>query len=96
MKVSMSVIKCFSLLVASNQSDRCNELKNKLRDSLLVKDETTGLSKVYLHKFGLQSHREGHIRTGQEVAGVVFPMLKGIPDIFFGSDKQNQNPKEIS
>ncbi len=95
--MSLSLVKCFSLLVASGNSEKCNDLHDKVRNSLLMKEENTGLSKAFLFKYGLKSHREAHIQTGKEVAALAFPMIHGIPEIFFGPDRNGKrSAKETS
>lgn len=81
----ISVVKFFSLLVASGHGDRCNEMCSKLQ-YLLDVDAETGMRKVYLHKYGKKSYPEAFTRISKEVGKIMQPLTAGIPDIFFTSD----------
>lgn len=94
--MALSLVKSFSILVASGNGQRCNGLRAALRSHLISEDET-GFSKVFLHKNGrdLEQHRQDYVRISKEVGGIVRSALEGVPSYFFGSD-QRFNPVEVN
>lgn len=84
----MTVIKCFSLFVASGNSHRCNEMRDMLRNNLMLVDTKTGRLKVDIYKNGKNdpSLKESHNKICREVGMLVTPMIQGIPHSFFGPD----------
>ena len=82
----LSVIKCMTILVASGNGIRCNDLKEVLRNHLLTRDEETGEMKVLVHKFGRYDFKEDHERICREVGSIIFPIMKGINKHFYCSD----------
>lgn len=86
--MALSIIKTFSILVASGNGQKCNSLKSKLHHEILATDDETGMSKLYLHKFcrkapGMAEH---HRRIALEVGDIVKEALDGVPGYFYGPD----------
>lgn len=88
--MALSIVKSFSIMVASGQGQRCNNLRSALRSCLIVNDEITGLSKIFLHKNCKKDpkYKDDCFRVSKEVGRVVQDNLAGIPAYFYGPDKQ--------
>lgn len=80
----MTVVKCFTVLVASGNGEKCIELRNALRDQLLVNDET-GESKLNIHKFG-KLNNPAYKRVCAEVAKRISPFFTDVNKYFFCSE----------
>lgn len=91
--MKMSIIKCLSLFVASGNGARCNQMRTVLRDTMMVKDLRTGLSKTHLHKHCKADprYKEDHYRVGREIGRLVSTMLVGIDDSFYSPDENVPN-----
>lgn len=86
----LSLIKCFSILVVSGNGARCNEMRQKLHDTLFQVDAETGMSKLFLHKWGREEHKDHFFRVGREVYRAITPLLSDVKPIFFGQDRESQ------
>lgn len=86
----MSITKCFSILVASGNGQRCNELRDSLRANLYEIDPETNKFRIAIWKYGKDSDPEAYLRISKGVAGVVGPLLKDIDDHFFSIDNPTQ------
>lgn len=80
---SLSVIKCFSILVAAGKGHRCNQLKNILSDTLLQQEQTTGLSKGWIFKYGRNEHPDLHLKFRQEIAQECNDLYLDVPSYVF-------------
>ena len=78
----LTLVKCLSVLVASGHGERCNEMRARLKDILLLKDSKTGISKWRIHKFGKEdeSIKYDYYRVGSEVYKNIVPLLRDIPE----------------
>jgi len=87
--MNMSIIKVLSLFVASGNGDRCNQMRAALRHHLMVPDQKTGLTKIYLHKNCKTDpkYKDDHYRVGREIAKIISPLLNGIPAHFYSQDE---------
>lgn len=86
--MGLSIVKSFSILVASGNSQKCNTMRAALHTNLIAADESTGMSKVFLHKNGKRDpqYKEDYVRISKEVGTIVRGILDGIPDYFYGAD----------
>ena len=82
----LDITKCFSILIASGNGDRCNSLKSALHNELYTTDPLTNKFKVVIMKHGKHSMPEDHKRIAKSVSGIVSPFFKDIPDFFFSID----------
>lgn len=87
--MKLSIIKCLSIFVVSDNSEKCNQMRSALHSNMISPDFITGLSKVHLHKNCKYdpSLKDHHQRISREVAKLVIPFMKGIPMHFYGPDK---------
>lgn len=83
--MKISLVKCLSILVASGNGSKCNDVCAELRSNMISRDQETGLSKVELFKS--KSGSEASARIRKEVARIVLPKLNGINDHYWGPDK---------
>lgn len=88
--MALSIVKSFSIMVASGNGDRCNTMRAALRNCLVTPDEETGLSKIFLHKNCKKDpkYKDDCHRVALEVGQVVQEVLTGIPAYFYGADKK--------
>ena len=89
--MSLSVVKVFSILVASGNGRKCNSLRAALNDHLFDQDEQTGVSKVFLHKTKDPKYLEDNVRIRGELSHVVAPSLLGISKHFYGPDQKKKD-----
>ena len=89
----MSITKCFSILVASGNGQRCNDLRDVLRDVLYEVDSDTNKFKISIWKYGKSSEPEAYARISKEVARVVGPLFRDIDDHFFSIDNPIRHQK---
>ena len=82
-----SIVHCFSVLVASGNGQRCDDLKRVLRDNLYEVDSVTDKHKVTIWKFGRRSDPEAYKRISIEIAVAVEYLFKDIDDYFISVDK---------
>lgn len=89
--MNMSIIKSFSLFVASGNGDRCNTMISILRHNMIAIDQKTGLSVVHLHKNCKDDpkYKEDHVRISRNLGKLVVPMLRDIPEEFYTSGELN-------
>lgn len=81
-----SIVHCFSVLVASGNGQRCNDLKEVLRENLYEIDPLTAKYKVAVWKFGRQSEPEAYRRISKEVAVAVQHLFMDVDDHFVSVD----------
>ena len=86
----MSITKCFSVLVASGNGQRCNDLRDSLREHLYEVDPKTGKFRVAIWKYGKKSEPEAYVRISKDVALVIGPLFNDISDHFFSIDNPVQ------
>jgi hypothetical protein len=88
--MGLSIIKSFSILVASGNGQKCNQMRSVLKECLLMEDSETGLSKIFLHKNCKKDPllSEHCLRVSKEVGKVVKEVLLDIPDHFYGPDQK--------
>lgn len=88
--MGLSIVKSFSILVASGNGHKCNGMRSALQSNLIALDEQTGLSKVFLHKQGSKNtkYKEDCDRVSREVGQIVQEALTGVSAYFYGSDKK--------
>lgn len=79
----MTLIECFSVLVASGNGQRCNKLREVVREHLLTEDEVTGEIKVRIFKFGRTSHPDLHSKIASELARKVSVIYTDINGSYF-------------
>lgn len=85
----MSIIKCYSVLVASGKGSRCNDLRKVLRDNLYTIDKSTNKFKIAIWKYSKNSEPDAHARIAKGVAIAIEPLFADIEEHFFSID----NPK---
>lgn len=86
----MSITKCFSILVASGNGQRCNELRNSLRANLYEVDKETKKFRIAIWKYGKQSEPEAYLRISKDIATIIGPLFNDIDDYFFSVDSQKR------
>ncbi len=84
----MSIIKCFSILVASGNGQRCNDLRDSLRKNLYEIDSETGKFKVAIWKYGKKSEPEAYTRISKDIAVAIGHLFKDVDDHFFSIDNR--------
>ena len=82
----VSIIHCYSILVASGNGQRCNDLGDVLRKTLYEIDPETNKFKLAIWKYGKQSEPEAHMRISKSVGRAIEPLFKDISDHFFSID----------
>jgi len=92
----MSIIKCYSVLVASGQGQRCNELRSVLRKNLWEIDSATDKFKIAIWKYGKKSEPEAHLRIANGVAVAINCLFNDIDDRFFSIDNPNKKHKQTT
>lgn len=80
-----SIIKCFSILVASGNGNRCGHLRDVLHHNLISLDEETKKSRIELYK----EHGEESDRIGAELYEDVRVLFYDVPSRFFAADLNN-------
>lgn len=88
----MTVVKCFTVLVASGNGKRCMELRDAIRNQLLVNDES-GDSKLNIHKFGRLNNPVAYKRICAEMAQKISPILSDVDEYFFCSEDDRSKGK---
>ncbi len=84
----MKIVKWFSVLVASGNGSRCNDLKKHLRDELLQTDKVTGKWKADLWELGAGD--KDFDRISRSVGVKVNPLFKDVPkSVWLASDKKS-------
>ena len=78
-----SIIKSFSILVASGNGSRCNQLKNCLQDCLLIMDEDLDGYKINI----LKSDLDDKHRIAEEVYLNISPLFADIDDYYSSIDR---------
>lgn len=81
-----SIIHCFSVLVASGNGQRCNDLKKLLRKKLYEVDPETNKFKIAIWKFGRKSEPEAYKRISKNIAAAVEPLFADVSDHFISVD----------
>ena len=85
----MTLAKVMSLLVVSGHGDRCNNIKDNLKNLLLSVDERTGEMKVNIHKLGKEKFsEEDYKRICREVSVLVSPYLHDVNIRYYGNDRK--------
>lgn len=79
----MPIIKCFSILVASGNGQRCNDLRETLREELYKLDSETEKFKIAIWKYGDKSEPEAYLRISKEIRVAISPLFKDIDSHFF-------------
>ena len=82
----LTVIKCFTILVASGNGNKCCELRSRIRDQLSTIDRETGWTKVMIHKFGQETYPGAYKRVCEEVAKSIRPIISNIDERYICSD----------
>lgn len=83
---ALTIIGVMSMLVASGKGERCNDFRSQLRQTLLVTDEKTGLSKCKIHKYEKENMPKDYLRISREIWTILEPMMVDITDQAFGAD----------
>lgn len=88
--MGLSIVKSFSILVASGNGEKCNTMRAALRNCLIAQDEKTGKSKIFLHKNCKKDpeYKQDCLRVSKEVGQVVKEVLTGVPSYFYCADKR--------
>jgi len=86
----LDITKCFSILIASENGSRCNDLKKILKSELNYLDETTGKYNVVIMKYGKLSMSNDYKRISKRIAAVVTPLFNDVDDYFFSIDLQKE------
>ncbi|HVI41859.1 MAG TPA: hypothetical protein VM577_14510 [Anaerovoracaceae bacterium] len=86
----ITIAKCFSILVASGNGNRCDRLRSTIRDQLLNIDPGSGQLKVTVHKYGKRDNK-AYLKICQEVAESIQPMFLDIDQKFFCQDNKAQS-----
>lgn len=86
----MSITKCFSVMVASGNGQRCNEFREALRANLYEIDPETNKYRIAIWKYGKQTEPEAYLRISRDVAAIVGPLLRDIDDHYFSVDHPGQ------
>lgn len=81
-----TVPQCFSALIASGNGQRCNNLREVLRNALSGNDPVSGLPRSVLYKYHKHNFPEQHKQMRQLVAGVMNPFFDGVDRFYFGND----------
>lgn len=82
----MHLAKCFSVLLASGQGRKCQELRKVLQQTLLVRPAKNAEILVLKHKFGQVKDPEGHKKLSKFLARKILPIMHGVDKFFFGID----------
>jgi len=99
-----TIMRCFGVLVASGNGNRCESLRSLLRHNLLVTHERLKQSKLWLHKYGRQDYPNLHKILRLELAEELDSLYRDISPVLlekhlrhgaaFSSDPEWQNNLE--
>lgn len=82
----LDITKFFSVLIASGNGARCNDLRALLRQELWQLDPVTGKYRVIISKHGKYSRPEDHRRLGKYIAKKITPLFSDVNDYYFSVD----------
>jgi hypothetical protein len=82
----LDITKCYSILIASGNGGRCNDLRDLLRKELFTIDESTGKHKVVIMKHGRRSMPDDYNRVSKQIATVMSPLFMDVEDHYFSVD----------
>lgn len=82
-----TICKCFAVLVAAGQGQKCNQLREVIRDTLL-QPLPSGLSKAWVHKFGRKEYPAEHQAIRKEIAEECSFLYYNVPKHFFAEEKK--------
>jgi len=82
----MTIPKCFSLLIASGNGQRCNDLRIAVRKSLITVDEETNKCKLVILKFGRDTMPDAHKRASLDLARDISPLFMDISEFYYSED----------
>ena len=86
----MELVKCFSVLVASGNGQRCNQLKKVLRENLFEVEDGTDKFRLTIWKYGKESMPEAHKKIALEMSREVKPLFGDIDHSFWSVDYQSK------
>ena len=78
----MTIVELYSTLVASGNSNRCNDLRSTLRSKLIISDEITGLSKIEIFKYQKRKYPKEFRLIATEVKDAVVPLFTDIDSAY--------------
>lgn len=87
----VTIPKLFSVLVASGNGERCDELKRVVRAKLRANDRVTGKSNQFLFNEGKDLFKKDHRRVCKELSMDVHFLYKDISAHFFNKDLVKKN-----
>lgn len=88
--MGLSIVKSFGILVASGNGQKCNTLKATLNSNLMGIDESTGMSKVFLHKNCRKDpkYKDDAFKVAQEAGRIIHEALMDVHPHFYVYDKE--------
>ena len=81
-----SIVHCFSVLVASGNGHRCNDLKKILRQELHKVDPETNQYKLGIWKYGSKTTPKAYKRISLDVARALEHLFVDVSDHFISVD----------
>jgi len=81
----LTVVQCFSTLIASGNGKRCGELRNILFNVLSSKDED-GIKKLDIFKDDFEKNKIKSSKISSEIAQNIDYLYSDIDDHFFVND----------
>lgn len=95
--MGISIGKVFSILVASENGQKCNSFRADLRKNLLEFDEATGIPRIILFKEGRKdsSLSDDWARVAKEIGKIAKETLANVPEYFYGPD-YNRNISKLN
>lgn len=88
--MGFTISKCFSILVASGNGQRCALLREKLKKVWLETDNKSGKLKIRIHKFEKKSMPETYQAISLELQDNIDCLYGDIDDRYFLTAKKNK------
>lgn len=91
----MTLIKCYSVLVASGNGYRCKDLRYIITDELNTQDEVTSKSKSQIFKYEKKSNPKDFLRISNELTMRVASLFTDVSEHYFADDINKVNSTSI-
>jgi len=94
-RFSVSVSKCYSLLVAADRGQGCNDFREAIRRATLVRGPDGEIDAVTWTSRSAEAPGE-HARIGKNIGRIARRAIAGIPRHVFGPDLDDRAPRDIN
>ena len=83
----MTIAKYFSVLVASGNGQRCDNLLRIIRDNLCTENQDIGKSNLYLFRQGKEHYPEEYKRICHGLASDILTLYDDVHNSYFSVDR---------